>query len=85
MAREQSLEDRLLPLDEVRALPFPDDPELAAPAVIRGSHEGAFGIDAFLHRWKGSVELNPLSEINARYTMDWALSFGQRARPDLQT
>ena len=58
--------------------------EAAGRALAEAGHHGAFGIDAFLHRWKGSVELNPLSEINARYTMDWALSFGQRARPDLQ-
>ena len=58
--------------------------EAAGRALAEAGHHGAFGIDAFLHRWKGSVELNPLSEINARYTMDWALSFGQRARPDLR-
>lgn len=57
--------------------------EAAGRALAAAGHRGAFGIDAFLHRWNGAVELNPLSEINARYTMDWALSFAERERPDL--
>lgn len=56
--------------------------EAAGQALSAAGYSGAFGIDAFLHRWRGSLELNPMSEINARYTMDWALGFGDR-RPDL--
>ena len=48
---------------------------------------GAFGIDGYRHRTDGATGslqvLNPLSEINARYTMDWVLGMGGR-RPDLE-
>jgi hypothetical protein len=60
-----------------------DDAELeaavqaAGAALARAGYFGPFGIDAYRHRAldgsAGSV-LNPLSEINARYTMDWALA-----------
>ncbi len=57
--------------------------EAAGQALSVAGYSGAFGIDAFLHRWRGALELNPMSEINARYTMDWALGFGDQ-RPDLE-
>lgn len=57
-----------------------DDPRLeeavslAGSALARAGYFGPFGIDAYRHRaldgTSGSV-LNPLSEINARFTMDW--------------
>jgi len=62
-----------------------DDMELeravaeAGAALARAGYFGPFGIDAYRHRaHDGSARtlLNPLSEINARYTMDWALALG---------
>lgn len=51
--------------------------ETAGRALAAAGYFGAFGIDAFRYRDSGGVErLNPLSEINARYTMDWALAMG---------
>ena len=46
----------------------------AGAALARAGYFGAFGIDAYRHRVPGSHArvLNPLSEINARFTMDWA-------------
>lgn len=43
-------------------------------ALARSGYFGPFGIDAYRHRVPGSTAtvLNPLSEINARFTMDWA-------------
>jgi len=49
----------------------------AGAALARAGYFGPFGIDAYRHRAQdGSARtrLNPLSEINARYTMDWALA-----------
>jgi hypothetical protein len=47
----------------------------AGAALARAGYFGPFGIDAYRHRaldrGAGTV-LNPLSEINARFTMDWA-------------
>ncbi len=45
-------------------------------ALHAAGYSGPFGIDAFRHRVPGSrVEvLNPMSEINARFTMDWAMA-----------
>jgi hypothetical protein len=60
-----------------------DDAELeaavaaAGSALARAGYFGPFGIDAYRHRaLDGSARsvLNPLSEINARFTMDWALA-----------
>lgn len=52
--------------------------ERAGQALARAGYFGPFGIDAFHHRsLDGSgVVLNPLSEINARFTMDWAEAMG---------
>lgn len=59
-----------------------DDAELERAAAAAGEalagagYFGPFGIDAFRHRIPGCSSprevLNPLSEINARFTMDWA-------------
>ena len=40
-------------------------------ALADAGYFGPFGIDAYLHRAPGGAVLNPISEINARYTMDW--------------
>jgi hypothetical protein len=51
--------------------------ESAGRALAKSGYFGAFGIDAFRYRDNnGRERLNPLSEINARYTMDWALAMG---------
>ncbi len=46
----------------------------AGSALARAGYFGPFGIDAYRHRAHDrNVEvLNPLSEINARFTMDWS-------------
>jgi len=54
-----------------------------ADALVQAGYFGPFGIDAF--RWKdpgGSIRFNPRSEINARYSMGWAVGMGD-CRPDL--
>ncbi|MEM7309867.1 MAG: hypothetical protein AAF682_24535 [Planctomycetota bacterium] len=66
-----------------------DDARLAAAAEAAGialaqaGYFGPFGIDAFRHRVPGATRevLNPLSEINARFTMDWTTGLGERAEP----
>ena len=53
----------------------------AAEVLARAGYFGPFGIDAYRHRAQdGSARtvLNPLSEINARFTMDWALAMNRR-------
>jgi hypothetical protein len=57
--------------------------EKAARALFEAGYFGPFGIDAF--RWRdtrGSLHFNPRSEVNARYSMAWAVGMGER-RPDL--
>lgn len=56
--------------------------ESAGRALARAGYVGPFGIDAFVHRGADgrSEVLNPLSEINARYTMDWTEPSGEVAR-----
>jgi len=49
--------------------------ERAGVALAAAGYTGPFGIDAFHYRdADGRVRLNPLSEINARLTMDWAVA-----------
>jgi hypothetical protein len=71
--------------DEV---PRADDAELARAlecagrALSAAGYHGPFGIDAFRHRRPerpSESALNPLSEINARFTMDWTTGMGERA------
>lgn len=47
---------------------------VAGAALARAGYFGPFGIDAYRHRTADGTAtvLNPLSEINARFTMDWA-------------
>jgi len=62
-----------------RAAPRTDDERLGevtettGRALFRAGYFGPFGIDAFRYRdpASGRELLNPLSEINARFTMDW--------------
>ncbi|MDF1800175.1 MAG: hypothetical protein P1V81_13430 [Planctomycetota bacterium] len=56
--------------------------EAAGLALASAGYHGPFGIDAFRYRdptAPGRTILNPMSEINARYTMDWALAMDPSA------
>ena len=53
--------------------------ETAGRALADAGYFGPFGIDAFRYRAGEREELNPLSEINARFTMDWTAGMGERA------
>lgn len=54
--------------------PLQDAFERAGKAIARAGYFGPYGVDGYLHRNEdGRLALNPLSEINGRYTMDWAL------------
>ncbi len=55
--------------------------EIVGRALAKAGYFGPFGIDAYRHRAAGGAGsvLNPLSEINARFTMDWATAMVQRA------
>lgn len=47
--------------------------EHAGRAIAEAGYHGAFGVDSYLHQTtSGQVALNVMSEINGRYTMDWA-------------
>lgn len=53
-------------------------------ALLQAGYFGPFGIDAF--RWRdehGKLHFNPRCEINARYSMGWAIGMGD-SRPDLE-
>jgi len=65
------LADRVAREDDVR---LEQAVAAAGSALARAGYFGPFGIDAFRHRIPGATRevLNPLSEINARFTMDWA-------------
>lgn len=55
-----------------------------ADALAKAGYFGPFGIDAF--RWRdehGKLQWNPRCEINARYSMGWAIGMG-KTRPDLE-
>ena len=55
--------------------------ERAGRALSSAGYFGPFGIDAFRHRRPerpSESALNPLSEINARFTMDWTTGMGAR-------
>lgn len=48
--------------------------ESVAAALVAAGYFGPFGIDAYLFRTpSGAIELNPLSELNARYSMGFAI------------
>jgi len=56
--------------------------ERVGAALFEAGYVGPFGIDAYRHRVPGGSGapdvLNPLSEINARLTMDWAIGMGEQ-------
>lgn len=56
--------------------------ERAGRTLAANGYFGPFGIDAYRHRaGDGREVLNPLSEINARFTMDWATALGPTGLP----
>ncbi|HEU4409739.1 MAG TPA: hypothetical protein VFS43_31080 [Polyangiaceae bacterium] len=60
-----------------------DEGARAAEALARAGYFGPFNLDAF--RWKdgrGRPHFNPRCEINARYSMGWALGMGARTLGD---
>lgn len=60
--------------------------EAAGRALAAAGYFGPYGIDAYHHRaldGSGRSVLNPLSEINARFTMDWATAMSDARAPEL--
>jgi hypothetical protein len=55
---------------------------LASEALHAANYFGPFGVDAYRWRDGRAVRFNPRSEINARYSMGWAMGM-QRCRVDL--
>jgi hypothetical protein len=56
----------------------------AGDVLVQVGYFGPFGIDAF--RWRdehGKQHFNPRCEVNARYSMGWAIGMGD-TRPDLE-
>jgi hypothetical protein len=52
--------------------------EAVAEALVAAGYYGPFGIDAYLWRApSGAIELNPLGELNARYTMGYAVGMSE--------
>jgi hypothetical protein len=48
--------------------------ESVAAALVAAGYFGPFGLDGYLFRTpSGTIELNPLSELNARYSMGYAI------------
>jgi len=72
-----------LTTDESRQLQT--EAERAAEALVGAGYFGPFGIDGYRYRDpEGQLRFNPRSEINARYSMGWAVGM-RETRPDLAT
>jgi hypothetical protein len=57
--------------------------EESAAALAAAGYFGPFGVDAFRYTdARGQARFDPRCEINARYSMGWAVGMGER-RPDL--
>ncbi|MCU0687077.1 MAG: hypothetical protein MUF34_33330 [Polyangiaceae bacterium] len=71
-------------LDEAEGRALFDEGARAAAALGRAGYFGPFNLDAF--RWRGpdgARHFNPRGEINARYSMGWAIGLGVRTLGDL--
>ncbi|WP_394829057.1 hypothetical protein [Pendulispora albinea] len=65
---------RLTEAEEAIATRLVEEAEHVASALTKARYFGPFGIDAYTYRDRaGLVQLQPRSEINARYTMGFAL------------
>ena len=56
----------------------------AGRALALAGFSGPYGVDGFRYRWAGEERFSPRCEINARYSMGWAVGMGE-ARPDLDS
>ena len=71
-------------LDAIEGRALAREARAAAGALHALGYFGPFGVDAFRYRGPcGAVRLNPRCEVNARYTMGWAVGMAGR-RPDLE-
>lgn len=71
-------------LDSAEARALAREAGVAAAALHAIGYFGPFGVDGFRYRAPGGAErLNLRCEINARYTMGWAVGMAGR-RPDLE-
>ncbi|HEY1959375.1 MAG TPA: hypothetical protein VGH28_27380 [Polyangiaceae bacterium] len=59
------------------AEPIAREAERAARALAGAGYFGPFGVDAFTYESRGEVVLRARSEINARYSMGFAVGFGR--------
>lgn len=76
-----STRDHDLEPHELRALR--EELERVADALRSAGYFGPFGVDAFRYLRRGRPAFHPRVEINARYTMGWAVGMGE-LRPDLE-
>jgi hypothetical protein len=54
-----------------------DEARRVSAALQSAGYFGPFGVDAFVYRAQGgTLHLQPRSEINARYSMGFAIGFG---------
>jgi hypothetical protein len=66
-------------LSSAQASRLSERAEEVAAALLGAGYFGPFGLDAYLFRTRsGGIELNPLGELNARYSMGFAIG-----RPEL--
>lgn len=65
--------------DETRAMKA--EAERVAAALLAEGYFGPFGVDAFRYRARGRDQFQPRCEVNARFTMGFAVGMGER-RPD---
>jgi hypothetical protein len=66
-------------VDEAHARTLYDTAERVAEALTSAGYFGPFGLDGYLWRTpQGALAFNPLGELNARYTMGFAVGLGTR-------
>ena len=56
-----------------------DEARRVAEALRDAGYFGPFGVDGYLYREGSALRLNPRGEINARYSMAWAIGMGHPA------